>query len=278
MAQHTHRRPLFCLLLPLLLLLSISAYSEPVQLPTGSITYGNHAAAPAKPAPNAVRPVDPVHRISAMDLSLTPPTDPIYIHGDEAREKLDRALPKRMMVVGLLTIPFDKAIVRNVHRTPSGETSDALTETLNSFGSGLLLASVGALYLAGDKRDKESAKLTGTAIIYAGALTQAVKLLAGRERPNLANDEPVFHGPSLSTRYDSFPSGHTSIAFAAATVMAHRYPKHRWAYYALAAGVGLARIRKSAHFPSDVIAGAGIGIYCGNISLRAGPSILGFRF
>lgn len=66
------------------------------------------------------------------------------------------------------------------------------------------------------------------------------------------------------TAYNSFPSGHTAQAFAAATFLSEEY-KDRFNWmpylsYGLASSVGLLRMANNRHFISDVLLGAGIGI------------------
>ena len=62
----------------------------------------------------------------------------------------------------------------------------------------------------------------------------------------------------------SFPSGHTAAAFSLATSLSITYPK--WYVIAPSAvwacGVGFARINQGVHYPSDVVAGAAIGVGC----------------
>ena len=60
---------------------------------------------------------------------------------------------------------------------------------------------------------------------------------------------------------DPFPSGHTSMAFASASVLMYRYPWYVGAVsMAAASSVAFTRLDKNVHFASDVAAGAGLGI------------------
>lgn len=59
----------------------------------------------------------------------------------------------------------------------------------------------------------------------------------------------------------SFPSGHTTVAFAFATVLAFKIPRYRIPVFIIAVLIGFSRIYVGAHYPSDVIAGMALG--CG---------------
>ena len=59
---------------------------------------------------------------------------------------------------------------------------------------------------------------------------------------------------------NSFPSGHTNTAFAAATLLALRFGGLYWLAFVLAGIVGYSRVYMGVHFPSDVAAGAFLGI------------------
>ena len=108
---------------------------------------------------------------------------------------------------------------------------------------------------------------TGEMMLNATACTagivEALKIGFGRARPYVPGDSGRFTGPSLSPDYHSMPSGHTANAFAMATVLSGKYPDWSPVLYGLALAVGLSRIELGVHWPSDVVIGAGIGLFVG---------------
>ncbi|HUV03516.1 MAG TPA: phosphatase PAP2 family protein [Armatimonadota bacterium] len=185
--------------------------------------------------------------------------------------------PLKLAAAGLIVIPLDNALARAVPRIPPEHPADGLTKTVNSLGSpGFLLPLIGGMYFTGSKDDKDTAKMALSALVNAAIMTGGMKALAGRARP-VVSDEGEFAGPGTRKGYTSFPSGHTASAFAVATVLAKRHPKQKWLYYGLATAVGIARVRKSAHFPSDVLVGAAVGISAGDDVLRNGPRIFSIK-
>lgn len=67
--------------------------------------------------------------------------------------------------------------------------------------------------------------------------------------------EPLLEAPSTF----SFPSGHATVAFACATVLALAVPRLRWPLYALAALIAFSRVYVGVHYPGDTVAGAVLG-------------------
>ena len=80
----------------------------------------------------------------------------------------------------------------------------------------------------------------------------------GRRRPPLVYPEPkpLVHVPHSG----SFPSGHATVAFACATVIAWRVPRLAFPAFALAAAIAWSRVYVGVHWPLDIFGGAALGI------------------
>lgn len=74
-------------------------------------------------------------------------------------------------------------------------------------------------------------------------------------------------GPHSSSH--SFPSGHTTTSFACATVLAAYVPRWRVPLFVLAALIGLSRLYNGMHYPTDVLAGAVLGVLIALLLLGA---------
>jgi membrane-associated phospholipid phosphatase len=96
-------------------------------------------------------------------------------------------------------------------------------------------------------------------------ITFGLKYAVNRPRPFVTYPDIIKKGSAGSK---SFPSGHTSTAFALATALSLEYPK--WYIiapsYMWACTVGYSRMRLGVHYPSDVACGAIIGSGCAFLS------------
>lgn len=90
------------------------------------------------------------------------------------------------------------------------------------------------------------------------ALNYAIKLLVRRPRPVLEGLPPLGGAPSSL----SFPSAHATSSFAVATAMTRVEPLGALAF-ALAIALSLGRPYLGMHYPSDVLAGAVLGVVLG---------------
>jgi membrane-associated phospholipid phosphatase len=132
---------------------------------------------------------------------------------------------------------------------------DTLLEPGETMGDGAIQvgAAIG-VYALGRGMRSGRVSLLGADLIRSQvmntALTQGIKLAVGRRRPD-------------GSRF-SFPSGHTSLSVATATVL-QRHLGWRVGVpaYGLAAFVGGSRLQENKHYLSDVIFGAAIGLVSG---------------
>ena len=113
------------------------------------------------------------------------------------------------------------------------------------------------------------------AVLLAEGVTYIIKGVAGRQRPFLSSghqpDNWVFGKGFKTGDWSSFPSGHSTTAFAAAAAVTNEttrwWPRSEWIVgpimYAGATAVGLSRMYHNKHWGSDVVLGAAIGTFSG---------------
>lgn len=139
-------------------------------------------------------------------------------------------------------------------------------------------AAIAALGLAGlpfllDRFDAASILTVGLMYTEAALLTfgakDVLKAAVGRPRPYLAGGARAPGLPEPDEDYESFPSGHTALAFMTAGFCTAVYaagdapPAAKWAMglasHGLAAAVAALRVASGAHYLLDVLAGAALG-------------------
>ena len=123
----------------------------------------------------------------------------------------------------------------------------------------LPVAGVFALSLTTDNTRFQDAAFTSLqSLLYATALTNVLKGTVGRSRPSVGNGP---YNTEAFSGHTSFPSGHTTTAFAVLTPWVLYYPNGAtYGLFAVGAGTATARVALDRHWPTDVVAGAAIGI------------------
>ncbi len=112
-----------------------------------------------------------------------------------------------------------------------------------------------------DSNEWTSSLILAVAMVTAMALTDLLKTAFNLPRPfQVAARGEIPTNPG-------FPSGHTTNAFTVATVVWSRYPAWRVPFVGLAISTGVSMVILGLHFPSDVLGGVFLGIFCGTFVL-----------
>ncbi len=129
----------------------------------------------------------------------------------------------------------------------------------NPFTVAYLAAGLGLPLLRDGSAGKDRALRTLDSLAVTFGLTEGLKSLVPERRPDGSDRQ-------------SFPSAHTSTAFAVATMQSQFHPKEAPYWYAGATLIGVARVTEHKHFTHDVVAGAalGFGVSRLELSLRRG--------
>ncbi|HEY9453916.1 MAG TPA: phosphatase PAP2 family protein [Bradyrhizobium sp.] len=100
------------------------------------------------------------------------------------------------------------------------------------------------------------------AVAVSSLVTEVIKWVVGRGRPFVGGEANPFHFSHFAgtPAYASFPSGHATTAFALAIAVAAVWPRARVAMAVYALVIAATRLVLLAHHPSDVVAGALVGI------------------
>jgi len=135
-----------------------------------------------------------------------------------------------------------------------------------SIGVGIVLLIAGALVK--DRWLRRGAIAFVMAGVMSGATTRVVKMTAGRARPRTVEKHIELHylsfsGPTTSSKFAGYFSGHTSSAMASAVAVAVIFPRVGWIAVLFAGAVGWSRMYGNHHFPTDVVHGAAWGVMWG---------------
>jgi hypothetical protein len=177
--------------------------------------------------------------------------DTVIVKSNPSFKFKNQVLPSALIVSGLVLLPPD---IRQ-------KLQDAIPRTDTQIDDYLQWAPAGVMYVSDIFTDKHrnnlfnQTKYLSISLLATAGITQILKKLTHVTRPN---------GGTLS-----FPSGHTSNAFAGATVLFHEYRDYNiliaGSGYIFSTTTGVLRVTNNAHWVPDVLVGAGIGIIVTNL-------------
>jgi undecaprenyl-diphosphatase len=172
---------------------------------------------------------------------------------------------------------FDAA-VRQWVLEHSNRTLKQVMRNVSRFGdwpehvlAGLLLIAIAAW--RGNKRWVRIGLTMLVACALAGIAARGVKIATGRARPSV-KQEAGWNGPRFSSKYNSFPSGHTAATTAFFGVLFFANRRVALALLPIPLLIVASRMYVAAHFLSDVVCAAVLGIFCAWLCARRRPPAL----
>jgi len=173
----------------------------------------------------------------------------------------------------------DIKLLRSVY-TQEAVRSDGFFRLISDAEVYLVIGTPTAVAAAGvishDKNTLRNAGVIMASLIVNVAVTNALKYSVNRERPFRTYPDIIRKTDSFGP---SFPSGHTSNAFATATSLSLAYPD--WYViipsFAYAGTVAYSRMHLGVHYPSDVAAGAVIGAGCAYLTHKVNKLLVNKR-
>lgn len=207
-------------------------------------------------------------------------TKPFHMSGNDWAHAGEFAL-----VAGGLSLadkPIQKSAVKITNHNPGLKNVSRYVTNFGGVYEAYILGGLGAYGFVFKNEKMQTTTLLATqSYITGGAIESVLKFVSGRQRPYVTDStrvqaSPTFHGPLYKTPKDpsgkstnsSFPSGHTTVAFAAATVFAMEYrnkPLVPILAYSAATLIGLSRISENKHWATDVLTGAAVGFLTGRL-------------
>jgi undecaprenyl-diphosphatase len=169
---------------------------------------------------------------------------------------------------------IDQPLFLLINHLPHNVPLDAVARGLSGIGQwgGIWFVLAAILFFREEKRDHWFFLPFVISGFLGSVLSEIlIKFLVARPRPALEMGAIILSNPG---NY-SFPSTHTTLAFAMAYILTREEAKLRWLFYGLAVLISLSRIYLGVHYPIDVITGAILGTIIGWGSFLLGRLIAG---
>ena len=190
-----------------------------------------------------------------------------------------------LLSIGLVSLGtglffLDEEIDRSLRQNQSDRLSN-LSTVATGFGEKTyvfpaLISVVGTGLVLKDEEISKLGLLSLKSAILASSATYTLKLATQRDRPSSNQGNGFWNDRDFDPERDSFPSGHASLVWAIAPILADQFAEQKWLVYGsygLAISTSLSRIYLGKHWASDVFASAVIGIVCAKATLSSTPRI-----
>lgn len=171
--------------------------------------------------------------------------------------------------------------LRDLFQRNQSKELDTSADVVRQFGEiSYMLPAAGLTALTGyvfdSPRTADTGLLSLKALLIAGATTRSLQLLTQRQRPFKEEGHAFWNGSGIKWGRDSFPSGHSTVAWTIAPIIAYQYSDQAWlppVVYSLATLTSLSRVYEDKHWSSDVFAGAVVGMLAARLTLISTPRL-----
>jgi membrane-associated phospholipid phosphatase len=179
-----------------------------------------------------------------------------------------------LIALGLCALTIDRALAHFIYDHVSAKTHkflDGITHYAKAghwLGAAVLALAVAAGFRHFKVEEEDASLMIGFSLAFIAMLTlgsaflHVIKLVLGRRRPRDDMEMGLygFQPFAFNLEYNSFPSGHALTISCVAVIFTAVWPDWWPAFFAIAALLAVTRALLTAHFLSDVLIGAGIGL------------------
>ncbi len=187
-----------------------------------------------------------------------------------------------LVLLALLAIAaafyFDGAVRDWIARHPN-RTAKQIMRNVSHYGdwpehvlAGLVIIAIA--WFRGSKRWVQIGLTMIIACALAGLIARGLKVATGRARPSV-KQELGWKGPSLNSKHNSFPSGHTAATTAFFGVLFFANRRLGLALLPIPLLIAASRMYVAAHYLSDVVGAAVLGLFCAWLCARWRPPPVG---
>ncbi|MDD2228935.1 MAG: phosphatase PAP2 family protein [Candidatus Cloacimonetes bacterium] len=171
--------------------------------------------------------------------------------------------------------------LRDIYQRNRTEQTDDIMTGFKQFGEGkYIIPALGLTvlggYLSGSEQTTDTGMLCVKSFVLSQAVTQTLKLTTARQRPSAENGKEFWNKTGLYGKRDSFPSGHTTLVWSLAPILASQYKESTWVaptVYSIATFTSLSRLNDNRHWSSDVFVGAVVGYVAAKLVLSDTPRL-----
>lgn len=185
------------------------------------------------------------------------------------------------LLIGIGALYLADEDIRDFAQENKSPASKSIMTVGKQFGEGKYVVpaigiSILGGYLTGGEKTMDTGLLSLKSFVLSQCVTQSLKLITQRKRPSAKAGKEFWNGQGISNKRDSFPSGHSTIVWSLAPILAAQYDQQKWVaptVYSIAALTSISRVHDNNHWSSDVFTGAVIGYFSARLVLGSTPRL-----